>query len=151
MLAGHDGVAAEVLVGKPELVHVALKPQRVHLRGSVETVGLVPAHSGGHGPGRLTEAVPGALVEGTVDHDGVGRPRNDGSSGVLDGSRTPASTKRRTGSPTDLRDADGAYELQLVVGVLDKRDQAVDVGRLEAGVQDRRTDGLSGQLQFAAA
>ena len=157
VLAGHDRVAAEVLVGDAVLVHVALVPERVDLRRGVEAEREVPVPTRRRHPRlvvldeRLPEAPPRALVERAVDHHRIGRARCDCGRGVLHRGARPTPAAPCARGEAQLRDADAADDRQLVVDVDGEGHRAVDVGGGEAGVGDGRRHRLAGELQLAAA
>ena len=80
-----------------------------------------------------------------------GHPRRHRGDRMLHRGARADAPARRARPPVDLLDAEVAHELELVVAVDGERDQAVDVGGREAGVEDRRAARFGRELHRAAA
>ena len=119
-----------------------------HVPGEVRVLG------GGDGRPALdagAEAVAGALVEGPVaDHD-VGHTAGDGHGRLVHGGARRAAAVVDAAEKREVADAQGAGHVDLGIGVGREGDHAIDLGRLDAGVPQRRGDRLGGEAQLARA
>ena len=82
----------------------------------------------------VPKRLPGALVEGPVADHHVGHTGLDGHGRLLDGAARRSAAVVDPAEEGQLADAQAAGDLDLGVGVRAEGDQAVDVGRLDAGV-----------------
>ena len=91
------------------------------------------------------ETSPRTFVERPVAHDVVGDTRVHGEHGLLDRAARGAAAVVDAGEERQLTDAEVAGDLDLGIGVLGVGDHTVDLGRVEAGVGDRRVARLDRQ------
>ena len=157
MTAVGDGDASEVFARRAELVQVALPEHRNPLRRCEQAVRRVPGEVRVVGRRHrrpvlhtCTEAMTGALVERAVAHDVVGDTGVDGEHRLLDRAARRATAVVDTGEEAELADPQVLRDLDLGVRVGGERDHAVDLRRLDAGIDDRRLTRLDGKPKVGA-
>ena len=94
--------------------------------------------------------MPGALVERPVADDVVGDAGVDREHRLLDRAARRAAAVVDAGEEGELADPEVLGDLDLGVGVGGERDHAVDLRRLDPGVDDRRLARLDGEPQVGA-
>ena len=153
VLAVDDRDPAEVLVSDAVGRHVALSVQRDPRRGSEQSERRVMGHEQrGFGAGAPTaaESEPRPFVEGAPAHHHVGDTAGDGHRRVHHGAGRRSAAVRHPREEGQVANADVARDVDLVAGVHGEGDHAVDITGRQAGVVERGTDCLTGQLQLAA-
>ncbi len=95
-------------------------------------------------------AAPRALVEGAVDDDAFRNARRDRHHRLLDHANRRTAAVRGPTEERQIADADGARDLDLVVGVHGKSSHAVDFGRVDAGVGECGLHRFRRELQLRA-
>ena len=158
VLAVGHGHPPEVLTGGPGGVQVPLGGHGHPLGRGQQSLGRVPGEVRrlGVGDGQATlhagaESVAGAFVERPVADDDVGHTGLDGQGGLLDGAAARPAAVVDAAEERELAHAETPCDLDLGVGVRAEGDQAVHLGRLDAGVPQGQVDRLDGQAQLAAA
>ena len=141
--ARRDGDPAEVLAGRPRLVHIPAGDHRDRRRRRGQAHRVVPAvvdprrRRGGSQSGcHPAETAARTLVEGPVaDHD-VRRSGGDGHRRLLDSRAGGAPTVADLAEEPQLAEAELAGDGDLGGAVHGEGDQTVDVGGGQAGVGD---------------
>ena len=154
----HHRELAEVAVADTVLLHVALRCQGAPGGWRLRAVGHAPQQRAGAVAGlerrglrvRLTEAVLGSLVHRTPDQHRFADAGVDRRHRLIERGGGGGATARYACGVRQVLDTEGACQMNLVAAVDREGDHAVDFGRIDPGIIQRRLGAFGCQLQLAA-